>query len=68
MFRPDCRRPNRRLKDLLQAANIPPWQRQRTPLLYSGDTLVHVPAIGTACGWQAAPGSPALHVTWQIGD
>lgn len=64
-FRPDCQRPNRRLKTLLQAANIPPWQRERTPLIYSGDTLVCVPGIGIACGWQAAPGSPALHITWQ---
>lgn len=65
MFRPDCRRPNRRLKDLWQAANTPPWERQRTPLIYSGDTLVHIPFIGTACGWQAAPGDPALHLIWQ---
>lgn len=68
MFRPDCRRPNRRLKDLWQAANIPPWERQRTPLIYSGNTLVHVPALGTACDWQAAADGPALHVIWQTGD
>jgi tRNA(Ile)-lysidine synthase len=68
MFRPDCRRPNRRLKTLLQTANIPPWQREHTPLIYSGDTLIHVPGIGTACGWQATPGDLALCISWHITD
>lgn len=68
IFRPDCHRPNRRLKDLWQAANTPPWERQRTPLIYSGDTLVHVPALGTACGWQAAADGHALHINWQTSD
>ena len=63
-FHPDCKRPQRRLKVLLQEANIPPWQRDSTPLIYSGDTLIHVPGVGTACDWQAAPGSTALHITW----
>lgn len=64
-FRPDCRRPNRTLKSLLQTARMPPWQRDRTPLIYSGDTLIYVPGIGAACGWQAAPGEHALHIVWQ---
>lgn len=63
-FRPDCQRPNRRLKILLQEASIPPWLRDRTPLIYSGDTLIHVPGIGSACDWQAAPGENALQISW----
>jgi len=63
-FRPDCRRPNRRLKILFQEANIPPWERDRTPLIYSDDTLIHVPGVGTACDWQATTGSNSLQIKW----
>ncbi|NOT18452.1 MAG: tRNA lysidine(34) synthetase TilS [Sulfuriferula sp.] len=65
MLRPDCKRPNRRLKDLLQQQQIPPWQRDRLPLVYSGDTLIHVPHIGTACAWQAHAGEPSIALDWQ---
>src|SRR5690606_20657017 len=33
-FRPDSRRPTRTLKHLLQEAAMPPWLRERLPLLY----------------------------------
>lgn len=52
-LRPDCRRPSRSLKNLLQEAGIPPWQRQRLPLLFSGERLAFVPGIGTACEYQS---------------
>lgn len=32
----------RELRDLFQRANIPPWQRGRIPLIYSGDELLAV--------------------------
>ena len=63
-FRPDCNRPNRRLKTLLQSAHMPPWQRDRIPLIYSGDKLIQVPGVGIACGWQAGPGQAAIHIEW----
>lgn len=41
-----CRLPGRahrhRLKKLLQAAGVPPWERERLPLLYVGDELAAV--------------------------
>ena len=52
-LRPDCRRPTRSLKNLLQEAGMPPWQRQRLPLLFSGEKLVFVPGIGVDCEFQA---------------
>ncbi len=64
-FRPDCRRPNRHLKDLLQSAHIPPWERDRIPLIYSADELIQVPGIGIACGWQAAATQTAVCIAWQ---
>ncbi|MEQ1667159.1 MAG: tRNA lysidine(34) synthetase TilS, partial [Sulfuriferula sp.] len=64
ILRPDCKRPQRRLKDLFQLSRIPPWQRDYLPLIYSGDTLIHVPGIGTACQWQAQQGDEAVEIIW----
>ena len=66
-LRPDCRRPRRSLKNLLQEAGIPPWQRECLPLLFSGERLVCVPGIGVDCDAQAAAGEPALSVRWVPG-
>lgn len=63
-FQPDCRRPRRSLKNLLQESAIPPWERETLPLLFSGDELVWVPGIGVDCGFQARPGEAALRVAW----
>lgn len=45
-----CRLPNaayhRHLKDLWQAAGVPPWERIRTPLLWINNQLAAVPGIG----------------------
>ena len=61
-LRPDCRRPSRSLKNLLQEAGIPPWQRQSLPLLFSGEQLVFVPGIGAACEYQAGEGEDGVIV------
>jgi len=63
-LKPDCGRPRKTLKHLLQEAAIPPWQRERLPLLYSGDTLIAVPGIGIDCAYQAAPGESGLRLSW----
>ncbi|MBI2315647.1 MAG: tRNA lysidine(34) synthetase TilS [Betaproteobacteria bacterium] len=64
-LRPDCRRPRRTLKNLLQERRIPPWRRARLPLVYCGEELVCAPGIAEDCGWQAAPGEAGLIVTWE---
>jgi len=66
-LRPDCRRPGRSLKNLLQEAGIPPWQRQRLPLLFSGENLVFVPGIGAACEYQVGEGEIGVVVTLEGG-
>jgi tRNA(Ile)-lysidine synthase len=63
-LRPDCLRPRRSLKNLLQESALPPWQRDRLPLLFCGDTLVWVPGIGIECDWQAAADNPGLAPRW----
>ena len=64
-LRPDCRRPNRSLKNLLQEGGVTSWQRQSLPLLFSGETLVFVPGIGAACEYQAKEGEPGLVVKFE---
>lgn len=59
-MRPTCGRPTRSLKNLLQETAVPPWQRERLPLLYCGDELVFVPEVGIACAYQANPGEDGM--------
>lgn len=63
-LRPDSRRSRRSLKNLLQEAALPPWERETMPLLYSGETLVWVPGIGVESDFQAGPDEPGLMVSW----
>ena len=63
-LKPDCHRPRRSLKNLLQEAQIPPWQRQRLPLLYCGDQLTMALGIGIDCAYQAAPDEPGVLVAF----
>lgn len=58
-------RPTKSLKDLLHEAGVPPWQRQRVPLVYAETYLVCVPGIGVAESHQAEPGDLGLHIQWQ---
>jgi len=63
-FQPDCRRPRRSLKNLLQEYAIPPWQRDHLPLLYCGDTLVWVAGIGADCAWQTQADAAGILPEW----
>ncbi len=55
----------RSLKNLLQEARMPPWERERLPLVYCADALVAVPGLGVASGWQAGAGNAGWTITWQ---
>ncbi|CAA6817993.1 MAG: tRNA(Ile)-lysidine synthetase (EC [uncultured Thiotrichaceae bacterium] len=35
------------VKKLLQAANVPPWERSRIPMIYAGEQLIQVVGIAT---------------------
>ena len=58
-------RPRRPLKKLLQEADIPPWQRQRLPLLWVGQTLAWVPGIGIAADCLARADAPGWLPEWR---
>ncbi|MDP2152429.1 MAG: tRNA lysidine(34) synthetase TilS [Methylotenera sp.] len=64
-FKPDALRPTRTLKHLLQAANIPPWQRDHLPLVYWQDTLAYIPGVGVAHELKATKDELGLEITWQ---
>ena len=52
-LRPEPKAATRTLKNLLQEHPVPPWQRDRLPLLYCGDELVCVAGVAIAAGYQA---------------
>ena len=66
-LQPDRRRPRRTLKNLMQEARIPPWERERLPLVFCGGDLAWVPAIGIDCAYQAAPGERSVSPSWHPG-
>lgn len=57
-------RPQKKVKQLLQETGMPPWRRQRVPLLFAGTELVCVPGIGIAESYLAQPGQDGVQVSW----
>ena len=60
-----AKRPRRSLKNLLQEARLPPWLRERLPLLFCGESLVYVPGIGIDVSFSAKAGEPAVEPHWE---
>jgi tRNA(Ile)-lysidine synthase len=52
-LRPHPAAATRTLKNLLQEHLVPPWQRDRLPLLYCGEELVCVSGVAIAAEYQA---------------
>jgi tRNA(Ile)-lysidine synthase len=57
-------RPRRALKSILQDAGMPPWERQRVPLVYCGDALAAVAGVGVDAAFAAPAGTPGITLTW----
>ena len=64
-LRLDARRPRRTLKNLFQEAGVPPWQRDRLPMLYCGDALVWVAGLGVDADFVSAGRAPAILPDWR---
>lgn len=64
-FRPMGRCHSQELKKLLQEAGIPPWERDRLPLLYRNDVLLAVVGLGVAADWAAAPDETGWQPVWE---
>jgi tRNA(Ile)-lysidine synthase len=61
----DAKRPRRTLKNLFQEAGIPPWERERLPLLFCGADLVWVPGLGADVRYRAAAGAKGMLPEWK---
>jgi tRNA(Ile)-lysidine synthase len=62
-LRPHPNAATRSLKNLLQECHVPPWQRERLPLLYCGDELVCVVGVATAAAYQAQGNEASVAVS-----
>ena len=62
-LRPHPNAATRSLKNLLQEQQIPPWQRERLPLLFCGEELVCVVGVAVAASYQAEPGEESLLIS-----
>jgi tRNA(Ile)-lysidine synthase len=54
----------RSLKKMLQAAGVPPWRRDRIPLIYSDDRLAAVGDLWVAEDFAARDGEGAVSIVW----
>ena len=61
-LRPHPGAATRSLKNLLQEHHVPPWQRERLPLLYCGEELACVVGVAVAADFQAADSEPGIVV------
>ena len=61
-LRPHPNAAKRSLKNLLQENGVPPWRRERLPLVYCGDDLVCVVGVAVAAEYQAGEGEDAIAV------
>ncbi len=63
-LRPSAAAATRSLKNLFQEHHVPPWQRQRLPLLYCGDELASVVGVAIHADFQAGPGEAGVLVSF----
>jgi tRNA(Ile)-lysidine synthase len=64
-FQPVGRAHSQTLKKLFQAAGVPPWERDRLPLLYVDDTLAAVGELWISAQFAARADEKGLIFTWQ---
>jgi tRNA(Ile)-lysidine synthase len=64
-LQPDPRRPRRTLKNLVQEAGVPPWERDRLPLLVCGDDVVWVAGLGVDARYQAEENAFGVLPEWR---
>lgn len=63
--RPGPRAAERTLKHLLQEAGVPPWERERLPLIFVGDRLAAVADYWVCAPCGADGDEPGLRIAWQ---
>jgi len=66
--RPAGREHHRSLKKLFQEQGIPPWERERIPLIYIGGELAAVADLWVCAPFQAGSAEAGLLVNWRKSD
>jgi tRNA(Ile)-lysidine synthase len=61
-FKPDSKRPTKKIKQLLQESDLPPWERDALPLIFIGNELAAVPNFGIDQKYQAGHQVTGLEV------
>jgi tRNA(Ile)-lysidine synthase len=61
-FKPDSKRPTKKIKQLLQESNLPPWERENLPLVFVDDKLASVPNFGIDIKFQTRPKEAGLEI------
>jgi tRNA(Ile)-lysidine synthase len=61
-FKPDSRRPTKKIKQLLQESDLPPWKRQFFPMIFVGDELAFIPNFGIDQKYQVEPQEIGLKI------
>ena len=61
-FKPDSKRPTKKIKQILQESDLPPWERKNLPLIFVGDDLAFVPNFGIDVKFQTKPNEVGLEV------
>ena len=61
-FKPHSKRPTKKIKQLLQESDLPPWERENLPLVFVGDELAAVPNFGIDMKFQTKPKELGLEV------
>jgi tRNA(Ile)-lysidine synthase len=61
-FKPDLKRPTKKIKQLLQESGLPPWEREFFPIIFIGDELAAVPNFGIDQKYQADTDTSGLEV------
>lgn len=59
-------RRRRNVKKLLQEYSVPPWLRDRMPLIYVGEHLAAIPGICVDNDWAAAESEPGITPYWRL--
>jgi tRNA(Ile)-lysidine synthase len=61
-YKPDSKRPTKKIKQLLQESDLPPWERENLPLIFIGDELAAVPNFGVDIKFQTKSKELGLEV------
>jgi tRNA(Ile)-lysidine synthase len=61
-FKPDSKRPTKKIKQLLQESDLPPWERDFFPMIFVGDELAFIPNFGIDQKYQVKPQEIGLKI------